>query len=334
MKTRSNENNKNSAAKKIIPAVGMLALSATMLSTSTYAWFTMNKEVEMTGLNMTATVGEGMEISLASVTGNNALAFDGQNFENNHPKDVDTELGWGSAVVVDEYYESIGAIKPASSVDGKKLYDAKDATNGGRTATKFEEVNTEAELKQRTSKLSEPIKSDGASGYYVDIPVHLRTNKKASGADTTGDIYYKMTISSYDPENPTEAGTTDLYKAVRVAFLDYDSADTLSSKIYGIDSAYYDSTNAVSGDSAKTASNITTDGVYATDAYEAGAYKDSTMKLNLAATGENYGHLDFVVRVWLEGESTSCYNDKQGQSWNVDLSFSLGDPAANANAEG
>ena len=45
MKTRSNENNKNSAAKKIIPAVGMLALSATMLSTSTYAWFTMNKEV-------------------------------------------------------------------------------------------------------------------------------------------------------------------------------------------------------------------------------------------------------------------------------------------------
>ena len=92
MKTRSNENNKNSAAKKIIPAVGMLALSATMLSTSTYAWFTMNKEVQITGLNMTATVGEGMEISLASVTENNALAFEGANFDNNHPKDVDTEL--------------------------------------------------------------------------------------------------------------------------------------------------------------------------------------------------------------------------------------------------
>lgn len=332
MKTRSNENNKNSAAKKIIPAVGMLALSATMLSTSTYAWFTMNKEVQMTGLNMTATVGEGMEISLASVTENNALAFEGSNFENNHPKDVDTELGWGSAVVVDEYYESIGAIKPASSVDGKNLFDATDATNGGRTATKFTKVDTEAQLKQRTKKVSEAIKSDGTSGYYVDIPVHLRTNKKA-GTSTSGDVYYKMTISSYDPENPTEAGSTDLYKAVRVAFLDYDSTSTLSSKIYGIDSAYYEATNAVSGDTAKTASNITTDGVYATDAYEAGAYKDSTMDLPLAAT-ENYGHLDFVVRVWLEGESTSCYNDKQGQSWNIDLAFSLGDPAANANAEG
>lgn len=154
--------------------------------------------------------------------------------------------------------------------------------------------------------------------------------KKAPGAEATGDIYYKMTISSYDPENPNDAGSTDLYKAVRVAFLDYDSTSTLSSKIYGIDSAYYDSTNAVSGESAKTASNITTDGVYATDAYKTGAYKDSMMDLPLAATGENYGHLDFVVRVWLEGESTSCYNDKQGQSWNIDLSFSLGDPAANA----
>ena len=235
--------------------------------------------------------------------------------------------------LVDEYYESIGAIKPASSVDGKKLFDATDATNGGRTATEFKEVDTEAQLKQRTTKVSEAIKSDGTSGYYVDIPVHLRTNKRAPGADATGDIYYKMTISSYNPENPTEAGSTDLYKAVRVAFLNYDSTDTLSSKIYGIDSAYYDSTNAVSGKSAKTASNITTDGVYATDAYEAGAYKDSTMDLPLAAT-ENYGHLDFVVRVWLEGESTSCYNDKQGQSWNIDLAFSLGDPAANANAEG
>ena len=74
MKTRSNENNKNSAAKKIIPAVGMLALSATMLSTSTYAWFTMNKEVEMTGLSMTAAVGEGMEIALAEVDGTTITA--------------------------------------------------------------------------------------------------------------------------------------------------------------------------------------------------------------------------------------------------------------------
>ena len=335
MRTHSKENNKNSAAKKIVPAVGMLALSATMLSTSTYAWFTMNKEVEMTGLNMTAAVGEGMEISLASVTGaTKDLAFSGAKFENNHPKDTTDELGWSSAVVVDDYYKSIGAIRPASSVSGKDLYDATDATNGGRTANNFVAVTTAAALAQRTTKTEgEAIVSEGEEGYYVDIPVHLRTNKKSATTTTTGDIFYKMKITAYDPENADQAvddANKDLYKAVRVAFMEYDGNSALGSKIYGIDKEYYDGIKAVSGATSKTDSNITTDGVYAADAYDNGDYKDAGIDIPLAAAGDNYGHLDFVVRVWLEGESTSCYNDKQGQSWNIDLAFSLGNPADNA----
>ncbi|MGN0587681.1 MAG: hypothetical protein ACI4JF_10375 [Oscillospiraceae bacterium] len=98
MRAKTNENN-HSALKKLIPAVAMLALSVVTLSTSTYAWFTMNKEVQMTGLNMTAATGEGMEISLASVTGNastGTLKFLGDSdngFDGNHPADTDTELG-------------------------------------------------------------------------------------------------------------------------------------------------------------------------------------------------------------------------------------------------
>ena len=54
MKAKTNENkNKHSARKKLIPAVAMLTTSAIMLSTATYAWFTMNKEVEVTGINLT-----------------------------------------------------------------------------------------------------------------------------------------------------------------------------------------------------------------------------------------------------------------------------------------
>lgn len=54
---------KNSATKKLLPAVGMLAISATMLATSTYAWFTMNKEVSVTGMKLKATAEEGLVIS-------------------------------------------------------------------------------------------------------------------------------------------------------------------------------------------------------------------------------------------------------------------------------
>ena len=49
---KTNAKRKNSAVKKLIPAAGMLALSASMLATSTYAWFSMNKTVNVNGLKL------------------------------------------------------------------------------------------------------------------------------------------------------------------------------------------------------------------------------------------------------------------------------------------
>jgi hypothetical protein len=44
----------SSPMKKLIPAAGMLMVSAMMLASSTYAWFSMNKTVGVTGLSLTA----------------------------------------------------------------------------------------------------------------------------------------------------------------------------------------------------------------------------------------------------------------------------------------
>lgn len=38
--------------RKLLGAIASLLLSAAMLSTSTYAWFTMNKEVEVRNLTV------------------------------------------------------------------------------------------------------------------------------------------------------------------------------------------------------------------------------------------------------------------------------------------
>lgn len=51
---KTNAKRKNSAVKKLIPAAGMLALSASMLATSTYAWFSMNKTVTVNSMQITA----------------------------------------------------------------------------------------------------------------------------------------------------------------------------------------------------------------------------------------------------------------------------------------
>lgn len=335
MKTRSNENNKNSAAKKIIPAVGMLALSATMLSTSTYAWFTMNKEVQMTGLNMTATVGEGMEISLASVDASDNITAP----TTAHPDDTETEKGWKSAVVVDEYYSTIGKFKPASSTTGVTLFDAVNSSDAGRKASKFTDI-TSAENAKVKASLRDKIKTgteitvdEANSGYYVDIPVYLRTNK--SGTDSE-DIYYKMIISPLDKDGKASTADTDtLYKAVRVAFMAPDGKTNLAGEqIFAVDNNYYESRKAVSAADTKSDVTVNQNATAATGKLEDITAADSGLDIELANNGENYGHLDFTVRVWLEGESTSCYNDKSGQSWNIDLAFSLGEFDTATTSEG
>lgn len=58
--------NKNS--KKIASAASMLLLSTAMLGMATYAWFTMNKEVSVTGMKVKATAEQGLIISDSTKT--------------------------------------------------------------------------------------------------------------------------------------------------------------------------------------------------------------------------------------------------------------------------
>lgn len=54
-------------SKKLIAAIGMLTLSAVMLVTSSFAWFSMNENVSATGMNVTA---KGEQIYLQIVNAN------------------------------------------------------------------------------------------------------------------------------------------------------------------------------------------------------------------------------------------------------------------------
>ncbi|MGN0618394.1 MAG: hypothetical protein ACI4J7_05170 [Ruminiclostridium sp.] len=320
------EKRKNSALKKLIPAVAMLATSAVMLSTATYAWFTMNKEVKMTGLNMTATVGEGIEIALAEVADNNGLSFTYTN-PSTHPSDSSSN-SWKSAVVVGNYYTSFGKIKPSSSENGTTFFDATDASQGGKVASTFKKItdattDTDFIVKQTSLNTTETVGSNDKTGYYIDIPVHIRTSKVDEGGGE-GDILFKMKIS--DATNPAKEGAV-LYKAVRVAFITGTGESAVySGKVYGINNEFYTSgkgaVTSESGDRSTTLNEVINDGELSINDETLTAV-DSGLKIPYATTSGSYGHLDFVVRVWLEGESTSCYDEQAAQSWNIDLAFSL-----------
>lgn len=311
---KTNEKKNTSAKKKLIPAVAMLTTSAVMLSTATYAWFTLNKEVEVTGLQMSATASDALEISLGEVEkGTNKIGSD----LTKRPGDTEAEVSWTKRIDISEYYSTVDLLKPASSVNGKDFFDATDATNAGKTASTFVVATTKAEIDKRDTKTAKSnLATDkNNSGYYVDVPVHLRTSKY-SEATENNNIYCKMKIT-----DPTVAGTVDgeLYKAVRVAFIPTGDEATAAS-IWCENDQNYETGKAVSSTTEKTA--ITADLVKSGEALTSG---ETTLGITIPSSTEagKYGHVDFTVRVWLEGESTFCHDANAAQDWNIDFAFAL-----------
>ena len=160
--------------------------------------------------------------------------------------------------------------------------------------------------------------TSGTEGYYVDIPVHIRTTKKAATDGEKGPLYCKLIIKNSTTDNVD----AKLYKAIRVAFVPITTGTGSTTKIFGIDDVYFNSeVVGTAGGLVSSAGIVTKD--FVGDTFSDGDGVDSGLKLPLAPSGQNYGHLDFYVRVWLEGQSTSCFDDNAGQSWNIDLAFSL-----------
>jgi len=214
-------NTKPSAKKKLIPAAGSLLISAAMLSTSTYAWFTMSREVEVRNIKMTATVPEDLQISLGHLkdftadtlgeatvetapgftglsgnqgilvpasTASGATADDGGVKAPNTGTDAVSMLDWASSADVSEYYR-LGKIIPASSIDGQNIYFTPDAAGVGKSlksgAKYYQAANLTTAFTWKTDA------NNAADSTYV-----------ATGGDANGDSA-KTTLHAIN--NVTEA---------------------------------------------------------------------------------------------------------------------------------
>lgn len=349
MKTNERQ---TSAKKKLIPAVAMLTASAVMLTTATYAWFTMNKNAKVTGLNMTATAGGSIEISLGELEGSlpKGGAISAPTMNN---------ISWKNVIDVSDYYSQINKIKPASSIDGNNLFFVDDANVfAGGTAvndkTKITQTTTgnEVNLKVRATGDDTGLKTvENASSddyRYIDVPVWIRTTKHENQE-------VKCDVIITDPNNETPVKGSELTKAVRVVVIplgtdtdatDADVAPTITKAAsytgngtiseFSLDQTTY-SVNDTKGKAIESAKAAET-GTYAEHLGE--VKYDHTKALDKLDTtdpdtattktiftlegidGDNqYSVQAFVVRVWLEGESTSCKDANASQDWNIQLNF-------------
>jgi len=420
----NNNNKKGSNAKKIIPAVGMLSVSAVMLASSTFAWFTMSREVEVQNIQMTATTPEDIQISLGTIGSTASAASTVEDYMlagstgilvntdgvvtaprvdhdvTGYTKSTQDDLDWSNSADISKYYQ-FGRLIPASSTDGANVFFTPDAAGVGRTlkagakfyqaaagtteykydsANKTYADNGSGGSAKATAHIDTVVTNDSVDtwaasdstmqdkysvstewtatnddGYYIDIPVWLRTSSTQSGGTP---IYVTGYVTDKNEEN--NGDTDDLYQAVRVAILTgagtasqgcltlADGGDTYIDPVTGqtthttkfptnvtalgngiLDSVNYNGrqSTAPTGIFAVSGTNITPaegTGMGEPGHGEITRNNGTAAVANLAAgTGKTYGDpTKLIVRVWLEGEDGNCWNENAGQDWNIALKFS------------
>jgi hypothetical protein len=289
---KTNAKRKNSAVKKLIPAVGMLALSASMLATSTYAWFTMTTEVTVTGMQVHTVVDSNLLID--NFTGG-SWATNDSTFEKSKTQTITS----GNVIV------------PMSTVNGLNFFytDPDNVKgNGDAIADTYIQYSDLSTLKSKYSAVEAP---------YLDYHFIL----KATNTDTTSPK--NIMVNQLDL---TYSGESDGNKAFRVAFLakKFETATpdgaktapglpTAATKIYAPDSAAnFTSGQAVNGTSG---TGTVTYGSQASDAIIASVAANST---------EYY---EVTVRLWLEGEDTTCkvqtFKGLTSGQWSLDIGLTF-----------
>ena len=316
---KTNEKKNTSAKKKLIPAVAMLTTSAVMLSTATYAWFTMSREVEVTGIKLTATTPQTIEISLGQATTSNTLTH---GVEATAPNSDDM---WTHTAATGFVYQDFGKLIPVSSVDGFNMFYTEKATENGKKVSDVPNPFTKAETavgwefkeggkSAETGAVVNAAENDG-SGYYLDIPVWFRTT--STDAVTLG-LEVEIKNSSDDDTK------SELYKAARVAILPETKS---AQKVFSETGAkYYKDGKAVATAGATLAASYG-DVSAATEATVTGGKvtnpDDATQVATVkASTGTGYGDaVKYYIRVWLEGEDEACWNSNAGQDFVINLKF-------------
>ena len=316
---KTNEKKNTSAKKKLIPAVAMLTTSAVMLSTATYAWFTMSREVEVTGIKLTATTPQTIEISLGQATTSNTLTH---GVEATAPNSDDM---WTHTATTGSVYQDFGKLIPVSSVDGFNMFYTEKATENGKKVSDVPNPFTKAETavgwefkeggkSAETGAVVNAAENDG-SGYYLDIPVWFRTT--STDAVTLG-LEVEIKNSSDDDTKSV------LYKAARVAILPETKS---AQKVFSETGAkYYKDGKAVATAGATLAASYG-DVSAATEATVTGGKvtnPDATTQVATvtASTGTGYGGaVKYYIRVWLEGEDEACWNANAGQDFVINLKF-------------
>ena len=290
--------------RKIVPALALLIVSAVLMTTATFAWFSMNTRATATGMQMGTEAGDNVLISAESGMTKAAVST----FKN--------------ALVISAAKANL---RPVSSVDGANFYfvDAfQVAGNGSAMApsgynpyTKYDTSDAEKLAASQTA-FENNYRKAGIKPYVEYAFQVMATNAEGAAADLV-----------IDSIALTYNGSASVQTAFRVAVFANDITDaaaatetlvTILRQNGAVNHTANSAVGEVSGAPAITA---------VSDKRDSGA----TIASNVPEAATKFYRV--VVRVWLEGEDTTCTNatfaDLDG-TWSLDLGISFKDASHTA----
>lgn len=290
--------------RKLLSAIGMLTISATMLVTSTFAWFTMNKRATVENLSLKATVSSNLLIS----SDNSSDAT----YDKELKKNISALLAPSSTINGIDYFYTLDA-----AADGHKAKGPNDEYPFLRyTETKSLDVlDTYAEkdkydpvfnLNYNISTANPQEASEYKTAYgYVDYVMYL----KATSTEENQKIVMNKCNLLYKGDILED-------KAWRAAiFVQETSAKTQPTSLGTLVSiiAPTGAKNHNTGLAADTISSIGTI-----------QKENKEVIIDSAITSGTSKYYKVVVRVWIEGEDTTCTTEIYGNKtdkYTLDLEY-------------
>ena len=287
--------------KKLIPAIVMLLVSAVVLSTASYAWFTTSASVTADGMKVTAQAPTSILISGQDATG--ALAD-----------------GWTEFTSFVEFPVADNKISAASSVTGVNSTFYAPTQCDDIHGSIHEDSDIEAV-------------SNGTVNYYVDYVIKLQN----TSADSAVDIYLEsISISNTNIKNAVRVAILDGTGAVsKGVFYPADKDVTTATVTYvagasGALSKEFDQENpgtdtlagvaagsttaiAVWGNTTEAANTV----VAHLDAYDA--------ELGVDDPGFNGHQTTLTIRIWFEGQDAACITENAGLASELGFQFGIVD---------
>ena len=275
--------------RKIIPALAMLLISAVMMSTASFAWFSINDSVTATGMQIKATSSGGLAIG--SFTGENTHPTSQQYYTN-------ATVAWTNHIKTTGGTSTYNAtLQPVSLDDGKWTSGSSAAADDYNTTVKYANQSSVAVTN---------------NPYYLLSKWDIKSLDDATDVTATGLYVDGIKVEYTKQDNANDNLLKTIRVAMRVNGTDwYYFAPGYAAGTTGLTYASY-----TSGEAANVVTYGTTDAnTIVTGTTSLHAHICSTLTKSTATTVE--------VFIYFEGEDESCtsVNAAMAVDYNITLTF-------------